>query len=68
LLAGGWSDLVVEASLQPYDFCALVPVVESAGGVMADWRGQPLTTASDGRVIACGDPRMLEPVLACLAG
>jgi inositol-phosphate phosphatase/L-galactose 1-phosphate phosphatase/histidinol-phosphatase len=68
LLAGGWSDLVVEASLQPYDFCALVPVVEGAGGVMADWRGDPLTTSSDGRVVACGDPRLLEPVLACLAG
>jgi len=68
LVAGGWSDLVVEASLQPYDFCALVPVVEGAGGVMADWRGDPLTTTSDGRVVACGDPGLLEPVLACLAG
>jgi inositol-phosphate phosphatase/L-galactose 1-phosphate phosphatase/histidinol-phosphatase len=68
LLAGGWSDLVVEASLQPYDFCALVPVVESAGGVMTDWQGRPLTLESDGRVVACGDPRLLEPVLARLAG
>jgi inositol-phosphate phosphatase / L-galactose 1-phosphate phosphatase / histidinol-phosphatase len=68
LVAGGWSDLVVEASLHPYDFCALVPVVESAGGVMVDWQGNQLTTVSDGRVVACGDPRLLESVLACLAG
>ena len=68
MAAGGWNDLVVEASLQAYDFCALVPVVEGAGGVMTDWRGRPLTTQSDGRVVACGDRRLLEPTLACLAG
>jgi inositol-phosphate phosphatase/L-galactose 1-phosphate phosphatase/histidinol-phosphatase len=68
LLAGGWSDLVAEASLQPYDFCALVPVVEGAGGVMTDWQGRPLTLESDGRVVACGDPRLLAPALARLAG
>ena len=32
LLAMGFADLVVEASLQPYDFMALVPVIEGAGG------------------------------------
>jgi inositol-phosphate phosphatase/L-galactose 1-phosphate phosphatase/histidinol-phosphatase len=68
LIAGGWSDIGVEAQLQPYDFCALVPVVEGAGGVMTDWRGNPLTTASDGRVVACGDRRLLPAVLARLAG
>ncbi len=68
LLAGGWSDIVVEASLHPYDFCACVPVVEGAGGVMTDWQGKPLTPASDGRIVACGDPRLLEPILARLSG
>ncbi len=68
LIAGGWSDVGVEAQLQPYDFCALVPVVEGAGGVMTDWQGKPLTTASDGRVVACGDPRLLPAVLTRLAG
>jgi inositol-phosphate phosphatase/L-galactose 1-phosphate phosphatase/histidinol-phosphatase len=68
LLSGGWSDLVVEASLQAYDFCACVAVVEAAGGVMTDWQGRALTPASDGRVVACGDPRLLQPVLARLAG
>ena len=56
-LASGWLDLVVEADLGPYDFAALVPVVEGAGGVMTDWSGAPLTSASDGRVIAAGDTR-----------
>ena len=37
LLASGHVDLVVEADLKPYDFMALVPIVEEAGGVMTDW-------------------------------
>lgn len=37
LLASGHVDLVVEADLKPYDFLALVPIVEEAGGVMTDW-------------------------------
>lgn len=42
LLAAGFCDLVVEADLKPYDFMALVPVVEGAGGTMTDWDGAPL--------------------------
>jgi inositol-phosphate phosphatase/L-galactose 1-phosphate phosphatase/histidinol-phosphatase len=68
LLAMGFFDLVVEADLKPYDFCALVPVVKGAGGAMTDWRGQPLTLASDGRVVAAGDARLLDAALAALAG
>ncbi len=55
LLASGHVDLIVEASLQPYDFAALVPVVEGAGGIMTDWAGETLSLGSDGRVVAAGD-------------
>lgn len=37
LLAAGCVDLVVEADLKPYDYMALVTVVQEAGGVMTDW-------------------------------
>jgi inositol-phosphate phosphatase/L-galactose 1-phosphate phosphatase/histidinol-phosphatase len=57
-LASGFIDLVVEADLKPYDYCALVPVVAGAGGSMTDWRGKPLGLHSDGRVIAAGDPAL----------
>ena len=46
LLARGRVDLVCEASLQPYDYCAAVPVVEGAGGVISTWEGQPLGLSS----------------------
>ena len=55
LLANGTVDLVCEASTQPYDYCALVPVVTGAGGVISDWQGLPLGLQSDGRVLAAGD-------------
>jgi inositol-phosphate phosphatase/L-galactose 1-phosphate phosphatase/histidinol-phosphatase len=54
-LASGFIDLVVERDLKPYDYCALVPVIEGAGGVLTDWDGRALDLGSDGRVIAAGN-------------
>jgi inositol-phosphate phosphatase / L-galactose 1-phosphate phosphatase / histidinol-phosphatase len=68
LVASGFIDLVVEASLKPYGYCAIVPVVEGAGGAMTDWQGKPLGLASDGRVIAAGDRALHKAALALLAG
>jgi inositol-phosphate phosphatase/L-galactose 1-phosphate phosphatase/histidinol-phosphatase len=67
LLAAGFVDLVVEAGLKPYDFCALAPVVEGAGGTMSDWQGKALSLQSDGRVAAGGDPKLAEAARAKLA-
>ena len=55
LLAMGFADLVVEASLQPYDFMALVPVIEGAGGRITDWQGGALTLRLGRAVVAAGD-------------
>lgn len=55
LLASGWIDLVVDPEMKPYDYMALVPVVEGAGGRVTDWRGRALTLDSDGWVLAAGD-------------
>ena len=57
LLAAGLIDLVLEASLKPYDFCAMVPIVEGAGGLATDWRGADLDLDSDGRILVAGDRR-----------
>ena len=68
LLASGRVDLVVESGLQLYDFAALVPIVEGAGGRMCEWAGDPLHAESDGRVIAAGDPARVEEAIDLLAG
>lgn len=66
-LASGHIDIVAEAGLKLHDYAALVPVVEGAGGVMSDWRGEPLHAGSDGTVLALGDPARLEDVVEVLA-
>ena len=66
LLACGWVDAVCEASLQPYDYCALVPIIAGAGGVITDWEGEPLGLYSDGRVLAAGDPALHAQALRVL--
>ena len=66
LLASGHVDIVCEAGLKLYDFAALVPVVEGAGGLMCDWNGEPLHAGSDGRVLALGDPARLDDVLEAM--
>lgn len=67
MLASGHIDVVCEANLKLHDYAALIPVVEGAGGVMADWNGDPLHAASSGHVIALGDPARLEDVVEALA-
>ena len=68
LLAMGFIDLVVEDTMNPWDYCALVPIVEGAGGRITDWHGRPLHLASDGNVLASGDPALHAKALELLRG
>ncbi len=63
----GFADFWIEAPLKLYDFAALVPIVQGAGGLITDWRGQPLGMQSDGRVLASGDPALHRAVIGLLA-
>lgn len=51
-LAAGDTIIVIECDLKPYDFFPLIPIVKGAGGVILDWRGDVLTFASSGRIVA----------------
>ena len=63
LLAAGFADLVIEDGMSPWDYCALTPVVEGAGGVITDWQGAPLGLDSGDTVLACGDRALHEELL-----
>ena len=67
-LASGRTDLAIDVALEPFDYLALVPVIEGAGGVISDWRGAALTIASGSRILAAGDARRHAEALAMLAG
>ena len=57
---------MVEEGLKLYDFAALVPIVQGAGGCMSDWSGAPLGQNSGGQVVAAANPGLLDEVLPLL--
>jgi histidinol phosphatase-like enzyme (inositol monophosphatase family) len=67
LLAGGFCDLVADGGMSTYDYAALVPVIEGAGGVVSDFAGNSLS-AGDADVLAAGDPRVHAAALRCANG
>lgn len=67
LLALGQIDLIIEYGNKIWDWAALVPIIEGAGGLMLDWHGRPLTLQNKNEsVIAFGDPMLKESILALL--
>lgn len=67
LLASGHVDVVMEMALEPYDYMALIPVIECAGGVITDWQGKTLNEDSDGHVIASASKELHEEILSLIA-
>lgn len=65
LIAAGHADLVIEASMQPYDIQALIPIVEGAGGIVTNWQGGD--AQNGGRIIAAGDKRVHAEALNILS-
>ena len=52
MLSSGFVDIVVEDTLKAYDYMALVPVIQGAGGVITDKYNNLITLDSDGSVLA----------------
>lgn len=63
LLSNGFIDLIVEDHMGLYDFLALAPVINGAGGMVTDWNGSPLTLKSGKTVIAAGDARIHQKAI-----
>lgn len=67
LLASGLIDLHVEGDMKPWDYMALIPVIENAGGVMTDWTGDRLTLeARAGLTLAASSPALHAAALDIL--
>ena len=66
LLASGFTEIVVEASLKPYDYMALVPVVEGAGGCISDWEGKPVRLNSGDQILASANDELHQKSLDAL--
>ncbi len=66
LVSIGQIDVIAESSMHLWDWAALVPVIEGAGGRVTDWSGQTLRPDGDGRVLSVGDPALLPQIVALL--
>ena len=64
MVAAGRIDLVAESGLKVWDWSALIPVIEAAGGAVTNWRGE----APDdlGQILAVGDVSIREQALLTL--
>jgi len=67
-LAMGATDVCLNGfDLDPFDICALVPVVTEAGGRIAAWDRRPLTIDYAGGVVAAGSTALLDETKAVMA-
>ena len=66
LIALGGVDVIAEAGLKLWDWAALVPIIEGAGGRITDWAGHPLHPGSNGQVLAVGDPALHQAAIDLL--
>jgi Archaeal fructose-1,6-bisphosphatase and related enzymes of inositol monophosphatase family len=64
LLAAGQIDLVAESGLKLWDYAALIPVIEAAGGAVSNWRGEAVD--GSGQILAVGDARIRPQALVTL--
>ncbi|MCT0254555.1 histidinol-phosphatase [Synechocystis sp. CS-94] len=66
--ASGWTAMplvVVEADLNFYDFCALIPILGGVNYCFTDWQGKELTPEST-EVVASPNPKLHSEILALL--
>lgn len=65
MVASGWTDIACE-KLSVYEYGAMVPIIESAGGVMTDWSGEALAGTAERQVLASGDRRIHDAAINVL--
>jgi inositol-phosphate phosphatase/L-galactose 1-phosphate phosphatase/histidinol-phosphatase len=65
-LASGFVDIVIDPGLKVYDYAALAPIIEMAGGVITDWQGNDLELKSNVKVVACANKELHKKVLDIL--
>lgn len=65
MVAMGKMDMVIEAGLKSWDIEAAIPLIEGAGGLVTNWRGEPVGPHG-GQIVISGDRRPLDEALVSL--
>ena len=64
-LAAGGIDIVAESGLSPHDYHALVPIINGAGGKIANWSGG--SDLGSGRIVAAASEALLDAACRLLS-
>jgi len=67
MLAAGNIDIALVSRDDFHDFAAVIPIVEGAGGIITDWKGNQLTPSSSGHIIATAGAHFHDQVLKRIA-
>lgn len=65
VLAAGHLDLIAEKGLKLYDYAALLPVIDGAGGCVSNWSGGQVGV--DGELLAAATPALRDAAIAALS-
>jgi histidinol phosphatase-like enzyme (inositol monophosphatase family) len=65
MVALGKMDMVIEAGLKSWDIESAIPLIEGAGGLVTDWRGDPVGQQG-GQIVISGDRGCLDEALVAL--
>jgi inositol-phosphate phosphatase/L-galactose 1-phosphate phosphatase/histidinol-phosphatase len=63
LIASGYIEVVLENTLKPHDYMALIPVIKGAGGEISDKLGNQITLQSDGSVVASANKKLHTQII-----
>ena len=66
MVAQGTMDIALETGLKPWDIEAIIPVIENAGGVVTDWRGDRVGPQA-GQVLAASSRALIDDALTHLS-
>ena len=66
MLASGLVDIVIEDTLKAYDYMALIPIIEGAGGIVSDKNNNAITLESDGSFVATANAKLHKEVAEIL--
>ena len=66
MLASGLIDIVIEDTLKAYDYMALIPIIEGAGGIVSDKNNNAITLESDGSFVATANAKLHKEVAEIL--
>ena len=66
MLATGLIDIVIEDTLKAWDYMALIPIIEGAGGIVTDKNNNSINLNSDGSFVATANSELHKKVMELL--